>query len=109
MKWSVAVFLPGEPPTAATTSTVPALCTAGAVTVQVLTEAQLTPVAGALPNLNVIAETPGAKPEPLIVTLVPPAFDPLAGVTLSTVGRPTLKLSAGEAALVPPGPPDAAA
>jgi hypothetical protein len=104
MKRSAGFFLLFEAPTTAMTSTPPGLRTAGAVAVQVLTDAQLTPLAKALPNRNAVVETPGAKPEPLIVTAVPPAFGPLDGLTLLTLGRPNLKLSAGEPALVPPGP-----
>ena len=38
-----------------------------------------------LPNLAV---APGTNPEPLIVTVFPPAVDPALGLTLETAGAP---------------------
>ena len=66
-------------------------------------EAQLTPVAATLPNLNSVP-APGAKPLPAIVTVVPPAIGPVAGLTPVTVGDLYLNTSALTVALVPPGP-----
>ena len=48
------------------------------VAVQELVDVQITAVAIPVANLNVVA-APKAKPLPLIVTLVPPAFVPLFG------------------------------
>ena len=48
---------------------------------------QLTDFALVLPNLKVVAVAPGANPLPVTVTLVPPSVGPLAGLTLSTLGR----------------------
>jgi hypothetical protein len=45
----------------------------------------VTPVAAALPNVTV---APAAKFVPVMVTDVPPAVDPLFGLTLLTVGTP---------------------
>lgn len=70
---------------------------------QLVIDAQLTLVAIVLPNLKLVAEAPGAKPEPTIVTLVPPAVGPLVGVSWVTVGGPYLKPSATDVGLVPPG------
>jgi hypothetical protein len=55
-----------------------------AVIVVPLTTATL--VAAAVPNVTV---APVAKFVPVIVTAVPPAVDPLAGLTLLTVGGAT--------------------
>jgi len=46
----------------------------------------LTTVAAASAAPRKVADAPLTKPEPLIVTAVPPRVDPLAGETLVTVG-----------------------
>ena len=51
---------------------------AGEVATHVVTEEQTTEVADAPPNSAVVE--PGTKPVPVIVTAVPPATGPLAGV-----------------------------
>jgi hypothetical protein len=64
------------------TVTAPAL-PAGVVAVIVVPFTTTTFVAAALPNVTV---APGAKFVPVMVTAVPPAVDPLFGLTLLTVG-----------------------
>src|SRR5271167_4743691 len=56
-------------------------------------------VAAALPNVTV---APAAKFVPVIVTAVPPAVDPLLGVTLLTVG---CVMYVNALARLPPSPP----
>jgi hypothetical protein len=85
--------------TVAFTSTVPASC-AGDTTVHSVVEVQLTDVADILPNLNLVAVVPAAKPLPVTVTLVPPAAGPLFGLRPVTMGV-TVNRSASEMALVP--------
>ena len=67
------------------TVTAPAL-PAGVVAVIGVLFTTTTFVAAALPNVTV---APAAKFVPVIVTAVPPAVDPLFGVTLLTVGGAT--------------------
>ena len=90
------------------TSTVPPInweLPAGDVTVSDVAETTLTPVPALVPNATV---SPDAKPVPVIVTAVPPAAGPLAGVTPLTVGAGAgaayVNWSAELVALVPPGP-----
>jgi hypothetical protein len=83
-------------------STVPRLC-AGVTTVHMVVEVQLTVVATFEPNLKAVASVPRPNPVPVTVTLVPPALDPVVGVTLVTVGGPNRKWSCDEIALVPRG------
>jgi hypothetical protein len=64
------------------TVTAPAL-PAGVVAVMVVLFTTLTLVAAAVPNVTV---APAAKFVPVIVTAVPPAVDPLFGLTVPTVG-----------------------
>jgi hypothetical protein len=64
------------------TVTAPAL-PAGVVAVIVVLFTTVTPVAAALPN---VTAAPVAKFVPVIVTDVPPAVDPVFGLTLLTVG-----------------------
>jgi hypothetical protein len=64
--------------------TVPAL-PAGVVAVMVAPFTTVTVAAAMFPNVTV---APAAKFVPVIVTAVPPAVDPLFGVTLLTVGVP---------------------
>jgi hypothetical protein len=59
---------------------------AGVVAVMVVLFTTTTFVAAALPNITV---DPAAKFAPLIVTAVPPAIEPLFGLTLLTVGEAT--------------------
>jgi hypothetical protein len=70
----------GEVPAAVVTvtSTVPMAC-AGDVAVQLVADAQLTDVAAVPPKEAVVEPT--TKPEPVMVTVVPPACGPLAGLT----------------------------
>ena len=80
------VRLPLRPPGFVTvTVTAPAL-PAGAVAVIVVLFTTTTFVAAALPNFTV---APVAKFVPVIVTAVPPAVDPMFGLTLLTVGATT--------------------
>jgi hypothetical protein len=67
------------------TSTVATAC-AGATTVHVVVDVQLTDVAFLIPNLMIVADVPSANPVPLTVTLVPPAVDPAFGLRPVTVG-----------------------
>ena len=72
-------------PTVTVTVTAPAL-PAGVVAVIVVAFTTTTFVAAALPNVTV---APDAKFVPVIVTAVPPAVDPVFGLTLLTVGATT--------------------
>jgi hypothetical protein len=67
------------------TVTAPAL-PAGVVALMVVAFTTATLVAAALPNVTV---APAAKFVPVIVTAVPPANDPLFGLTLLTVAVAT--------------------
>jgi hypothetical protein len=67
------------------TVTAPAVPT-GVVAVIVVAFTTTTLVAAALPNVTV---APVTKLVPVIVTAVPPAVDPLLGLTLVTVGGTT--------------------
>jgi hypothetical protein len=73
-----------DPTLVTVTVTAPAL-PAGVVAVIVVAFTTVTPVAAALPNVTV---APVAKFVPVIVTAVPPAVDPVFGLTLVTVGTP---------------------
>jgi len=86
--------------TVAFTSTVPTAC-AGDTRVHSVVEVQLTDLLTVVPNLTFVAVLPRAKPVPVMVTLVPPALDPVFGLTLVTVGT-NRKRSFDETALVPP-------
>ena len=79
------VRLPLCPLPVTATVTAPAL-PAGVVAVIVVLFATTTLVAAAPPNVTV---APAAKFVPVSVTAVPPAVDPLFGVTLLTVGIAT--------------------
>jgi hypothetical protein len=82
------------------TSTVPA-DPAGAVAVIDVSEMTVNVVAGLFPKLTAVAPV---KLVPVIVTIVPPAVDPLVGDRLVTVGAATyVNSSAGEIAETPPG------
>ena len=56
---------------------------AGVVPTRRVAETNVTPVAAAPPN---VAPAPAWKPVPVIVTVVPPAVGPIAGLTDVTVG-----------------------
>jgi len=58
---------------------------AGVVALMVVLFTTVTLVAAVLPNVTV---APAAKFVPVIVTAVPPAVDPLFGLTLLSVGVP---------------------
>ena len=77
--------LPLCPLTVTVTATAPTL-PAGVVAVIEVLLTTTTLVAAVLPNVTV---APAAKFVPVIVTLVPPAVDPLFGETLVTVGATT--------------------
>jgi len=79
------VKLPLCPLTVTVTVTAPAL-PAGVVAVIVVLFTTATLVAAILPNVTV---APAVKFVPVIVTAVPPAVDPLLGLTLVTVGSAT--------------------
>ena len=64
------------------TVTVPGAC-AGVTTVSVVEDVNVTLVAAVVPKDTVAV---AANPLPMIVTCVPPAAGPLAGVMLATVG-----------------------
>jgi hypothetical protein len=74
-----------DPTLVAVTVTAPAL-PAGVVAVIDVLLTTTTLVAAVLPNVTV---APVAKFVPVIVTAVPPAVDPLLGLTLLTVGATT--------------------
>ena len=71
---AVTAEIPAEVLTVTPTVPVPAGL-AAAISVP---EMKMTPVAALLPNMTT---APGLKPLPVMVTLVPPAADPLAGET----------------------------
>lgn len=82
------------------TSTVP-ISPAGDTQVRVDALVTWTSVADAMPNETVVA--PLTNPEPLIVTVCPPAAGPLLGLTDVTVGATSyVNSSAAEVVLVPP-------
>jgi hypothetical protein len=71
------------PPAVTVTSTDPAL-PAGLVALQLVAELQVTAVAAMVPKLTVEALV--EKPDPVMVTTVPPASGPEFGLMLATVG-----------------------
>ena len=71
---------------------------AGVVAVIVVLLTTTTFVAAVPPNVTV---APAAKFVPVIVTAVPPAVDPLFGVTLRHCRRPNVGEPAGQASLQP--------
>ena len=73
------------PFTITVTEAAPAL-PAGVVAVMLVLFTTTTLVAAALPNVTV---APAAKFVPVMVTAVPPAVDPLLGLTLLTAGEAT--------------------
>src|SRR5438132_1915449 len=80
----------------------PAECL-GDVASQDVCELHSTPVASAPANLIVVLPMPGAKPTPVIVTLVPPAVGPALGLTEVIVGGENLNLLPVDGELVPAG------
>jgi hypothetical protein len=82
-------------------SAVPAEC-GGEIAVQTVLDSQLTLAAFTPPNTTRVPDVPGAKPLPLISTLVPPVTGPLVGLTEVIAGT-SLNWSAVEVAVVPPG------
>src|ERR1700688_3878618 len=84
MNWSPMLVGLVAPATVTVTSTVPP--PGGLLAVHWLVLVQLTLVAATLPNLIVVAPAVVAKPEPLMVTRVPPAAGPLRGPMLETEG-----------------------
>ena len=83
MNWSAGVVADGTEPSVTVTSTGPAVCAAGEVAVIDVEPFTVTLVADFPPKLTVAV---AVKFVPLIVTVVPPAVDPVAGVTPVTVG-----------------------
>ena len=81
MNWSAELVELVCPPLVTVTSTVPE--PAGLVAVIDVALFTVTPVAAVPPNATV---APDAKPVPLMVTEVPPAAGPVAGLTPDTVG-----------------------
>jgi hypothetical protein len=79
------VRVPLCPFTVTVTVTAPAACV-GVVAVMVVLFTTITFVAAVPPNVTVV---PAAKFVPVIVTPVPPAVDPLFGLTFVTVGTTT--------------------
>jgi hypothetical protein len=76
-------------------STVPADPT-GEVALHEVVKLQVTEVAAVAPNCTVVE--PGTKPEPVMVTTVPPATGPVSGETVLTPrGRVKLWLATAEA------------
>lgn len=73
--------------TVTVTPTVPAAC-AGAVAVQVVSEEQVTWLDGVDPKLTDVLPAVVSKPVPVIVTLVPPDVEPVAGDKAVAVGGP---------------------
>jgi hypothetical protein len=71
-------------PTVTRTSTVP--LPAGLVALQLVVVEQETLLAGLAPNATVVAPGDVLNPVPLIVTVVPPAVEPLLGTIALTVG-----------------------
>jgi hypothetical protein len=90
--------LPLRPLTVTVTVTAPTL-PAGVVAVIVVLFTTTTLVAAVLPNVTV---APATKFVPVIVTEVPPAVDPLPGVTLLTVGGTTYVNALPKLPLCPP-------
>ena len=84
VKWSALDV--GDVPYGVVTVTSATPLPAGVVAVIRVAESTTTPVAGRLPTRTV---DPATKPVPAIVTVVPPAAGPLAGVTPVTVGGAT--------------------
>ena len=68
------------------TSTLPAAC-AGALTKHSVLETHSTDAAFVVPKLKTVAVLPSAKPAPVMVTVVPPAIDPVLGLRPVIVGR----------------------
>jgi hypothetical protein len=100
VKWSAGVVSDVPPGVVTVTSTVPGL-PAGAVTLQLVVEEQLTELTTVVPNCTVIE--PSTNELPVIATVVPPAAGPELGLTAVTVGPSTkVNWSAEDVADVPP-------
>ena len=100
MNWSAAEVADGPPGPVTVTSTVPA-ASAGLVAVISVAET-ITWVAAIVPKSTAVAVL---KPVPMIVTEVPPAIGPAAGLTAVTVGAArAVNWSAEEVVETPPGP-----
>jgi hypothetical protein len=84
VNWSPLDFGLAMPLTVALTLTVATTCGGDSIVQDVL-ELQLTEVAFGEPNLKIVA-APSAKPDPVTVTLVPPAVPPELGFTDVTLG-----------------------
>jgi hypothetical protein len=66
------------------TSTEPPVTLGGDVAVNVVSDVTVTAVAGVVPKATEV--DPSTKPDPVTVTVVPPAVGPLSGLTAVTVG-----------------------
>ena len=84
------LFLLSALPTAAFTSTVPAL-PGGVTRVQLVVDSHSTEAAAALPKVNVVAPAPGAKPLPVTVTLVAAREVPAFGLSPAIAGASYVK------------------
>jgi hypothetical protein len=67
------------------TSTIPTAC-AGATTVHSVLELQLTDLLAVVPNSTFVAVLPTANPVPVMVALVPPAFEAAVVEVLDSFG-----------------------
>ncbi len=83
VNWSAGLVALEVPPAAVTVTSTVAADSAGEVTVIEVVELTTTPVPATVPNFTPV--TP-VKPVPVIVTVVPPAVDPVLGLTPVTVG-----------------------
>ena len=91
VNWSERDVEEVDPPAVTVTSTVSELdpdgiVSAGEVAVQEVVEEQVTLVAWVVPKSTVVDPVPVEKPDPEIVTEVPPAAGPEFGLILDTVG-----------------------
>jgi hypothetical protein len=80
---SSAVDVGDEPPGVVTVASTAPAAPAGVVAVSDVSEPTVNDAAGVAPKLTAVAPV---KADPVIVTVVPPASGPAAGLTLLTVG-----------------------
>ena len=100
MNWSLEEVAEVPPGVVTVTSVTPA-APGGATTVIWLSETTVKLVAATVPNWTAVAPV---KPEPVMVTAVPPAVEPDGGLTPLTTGAGTqVNWSLEEVAEVPPG------
>ena len=84
MNWSAELVAEVDESTVTVTSTVPV--PPGLVAVQLVVELQVTPVPGFVPKSTVVAPDVVENPVPVMLTVVPPAAGPDAGLMAVTVG-----------------------